>query len=138
MPATSTKQYRYSKLKRYQYHFSLRLFRIFRIHFGFVFPDHLRKWLYSDQSTRLRANDFLLFLQAFEVCPTVRLVHDCKRECYDYERCIEVFELINNMADYSPNKTGGPSGNCSGYEPPVVHGKARDLLRMFNLRSPLL
>ena len=134
MPVTKTAYLPGLKLKRYQYRFALRLFKTYQNNTGNEFPVDLRRWLYYDQYSRLRAGDFLIFLSAFELCPGQRSIQDCKR-CYDYERCLELFEIINNLADYSPNKTGSSSGSSSGYEPPVVHGKAREVLRLFNLRS---
>ena len=121
------------KLHRYQYEFCLRLFGTYFKHYGVKFDERHRRWLYYDQVKRLKAEQYLAFLSVFDVCPDVRQVADCKT-CYDYKRCLEIFEIINNRADYSPNKTGDSGGKSYYSESPVLHGPAREVLRMFDPR----
>lgn len=114
-----------------QYQVCKYLFNNYRRCTGHKFDKRLRAWLFFNQKTRLKKEDFLNFLSLFEICAESHPLLDCRTQCQQYTSCLEVFDIINDRADYSPNKIGD-SDNSYSSEPPILHGKAAELLKFLD------
>lgn len=121
------------KLTNSQYIFFNRLLTLYRQKEGRKFNKRLRGWLFFNQQTRLHAADFLAFLYLFDLCSDAMEERCNSQDCPDYQDCMEVFDIICDRSDYSPNKRVGGSGSYES-EPPILHGKAMEFIRLLQRR----
>lgn len=122
------------KLTDEQYTFCRKLLNLYRLHTGHKFDKRLRGWLFFNQKRRLHAADFLAFLSLFDLCADEEGIK-CGVLCPDYRICQEIYEIISNRSDYSPNKIGN-TDNSFLPESPTIHGQAAELLKLLDSFRP--
>ena len=119
------------KLSDRQYAFCSRLLNLYRLRAGHEFDKHLCGWLFFNQRTRLHSAEFLAFLELFDICAD-RHGGRCGDRCVRRKTCLEIYNIICNRSDYSPHKIGDPDAAYTP-ESPIVHGKAAEMLRFWDL-----
>ena len=118
------------KITKAQELFCRRLFHLYRKRQGYSFDLTLKTWLYHDQVRRLRAKEYLAFVELFDMCSEVKALCD-KCNQYRKENCRAIYNVICERSDYSPPK----AKEANSYESasPVVHGPIKELLKMIDL-----
>ncbi len=120
------------KIDYQAYSFFREAVKYFRQYTGRAFDKKLKAWLFFNQERRLKANEYLQFVELFDACAEIRNM-DCKKECPDYKTCMDLFEIISNKSDYSPAKVNG-YGKEIFPQPFAVHGQAKEVLKLLDLR----